>query len=352
MHKILLVEDDLISAEALKIELENLGYQIIDVVDDYDGAIAAASSSFVDCAVVDIDLHGSYAGIEIAKQIRQIGNCPIVFLSSYNHTQLLMQAAATMPYGYLNKPYRLVDLHTTITIAIQRHRLEILERQMTIQQQEFCRLVIQRDSTLFHDLKTPLATVMLALAQFENHPKVDLIKRSTQRALEIINQSQLTEQVDDLALPALEQFCLIKYANSLIQEILIISEYKCPITLICEFDSLMVEVQKSYLWQILTNLIQNAVKYSLPGKPIEVVVARQGKQVLLEVSDQGIGIPLDSLDQVFNFRYRAPNLGEIAGDGVGLYAVKQAVECLHGEISVSSVVGQGSLFAVSLPILI
>ncbi|MDX1976942.1 MAG: ATP-binding protein [Pseudanabaenaceae cyanobacterium bins.68] len=345
MNRILIVEDDLISAYALQTELENLDYRIIAIADDYESAIAAVTESFIDCAIVDINLHGKPIGIDIAKQIRQIGKCPIVFLSSYNNTQLLMQTAPAMPYGYLNKPYRLTDLHTTITTAIQKYRLEILEKQTARKQQEIYQLAIQRDATLFHDLRNSLGSIMLALSSFDDHPKSTVIKRAVDKALSIINQGQLAE---DLAPP--EQLCLIKYANSLIQEILIITQYKCPIALVSEFQHLQVEVCEKYLWQILNNLIHNAVKYSLPGKLIEVIIDQRGQKVILEVSDHGIGIPLESLEEIFNFNYRAANVGDIPGNGIGLYGVKQAIEALDGEIRVDSVVGQGSVFAIALPI--
>jgi signal transduction histidine kinase len=104
------------------------------------------------------------------------------------------------------------------------------------------------------------------------------------------------------------------------------------------------------LRQILTNLLSNAIKYSPEGSTIQVVLTcEDGQDVVLSVTDQGIGIGEDDLQQLFEPFHRGDNVGNIKGTGLGLAIVKRAVECHGGSIVCASVINQGSTFTVRLP---
>ena len=98
------------------------------------------------------------------------------------------------------------------------------------------------------------------------------------------------------------------------------------------------------LEQVIQNLIQNAIKYSLSGGTVAVLVERQGANAYVRVSDQGIGIPSVALPQLFRRFYRAPNadLQHISGMGIGLYVVKEIVELHGGTVEVASQVRQAA----------
>jgi PAS domain S-box-containing protein len=103
--------------------------------------------------------------------------------------------------------------------------------------------------------------------------------------------------------------------------------------------------------QILTNLLNNAIKYSPEGGTISLKVKRNGDKVTFDVSDPGIGIPPEHLPKVFQ-RFHRVDTGDTrkaGGTGIGLYLVKHLVEAHGGEIGVESEVGKGSTFSFSLP---
>ncbi|KXK15579.1 MAG: ATP-binding protein [Fimbriimonadaceae bacterium] len=105
--------------------------------------------------------------------------------------------------------------------------------------------------------------------------------------------------------------------------------------------------------QILTNLLNNAIKYSPSGGTITVRVRTEGEEIFVGVEDEGIGIPKDHLSKVFDKFHRVHNEDnrKIYGTGLGLYLVKHLVERVHlGRIWVESEVGKGSTFWVALPI--
>ncbi|MGI0482654.1 ATP-binding protein [Geminocystis sp. CENA526] len=108
-------------------------------------------------------------------------------------------------------------------------------------------------------------------------------------------------------------------------------------------------LDKKLLTQILTNLISNSVKYSGDNKIIDVVLTIQPKNIILEVIDRGIGIPLETQANLFTTFYRGKNVGNIQGTGLGLSIVKECVNLLKGTISVKSKVNEGTTVSINIP---
>jgi PAS domain S-box-containing protein len=100
---------------------------------------------------------------------------------------------------------------------------------------------------------------------------------------------------------------------------------------------------------ILINLIGNAIKYSDEGKTITLMTACTTERLIITVKDQGIGIPDEDKQHLFERFFRAGNAANIQGTGLGLNIVKKYVELLNGEISYSSVLNEGTTFIVDIP---
>jgi signal transduction histidine kinase len=104
------------------------------------------------------------------------------------------------------------------------------------------------------------------------------------------------------------------------------------------------------LYQVVSNLVSNAIKYTQPGGSVSVTLRATGEQVQLDVRDTGPGIPLEAQARIFERFYRAPSVAsDERGTGLGLAIVKSIVEQHGGRVWVTSAVGQGSTFSVSLP---
>jgi two-component system OmpR family sensor kinase len=103
------------------------------------------------------------------------------------------------------------------------------------------------------------------------------------------------------------------------------------------------------LFQAFSNLLSNAVKYSPAVSAIEVMMESSPDQVVVAVSDHGIGIPASDLAHLFERYHRGSNVSGIVGTGVGLYLVKTALDLHHGTVDVQSREGEGSCFTVRLP---
>jgi PAS domain S-box-containing protein len=108
---------------------------------------------------------------------------------------------------------------------------------------------------------------------------------------------------------------------------------------------------RGLLHQVVRKLVDNAVKYSPPGKGVQVRGRVEGDQLLLEVQDFGIGIPAEHVPRIFEKFYMVDGgiTRRAGGTGVGLYLVREIVRLHHGRLDVSSRPGQGSLFSVRLP---
>lgn len=103
--------------------------------------------------------------------------------------------------------------------------------------------------------------------------------------------------------------------------------------------------------EVLANLISNALRYTPTGGKIEVWADGEGDCTRIHVADNGLGIPADALENIFERFYRVKNekTRYINGTGLGLAIVKSIVEAHHGTIHVDSVVDQGTQFTISLP---
>jgi two-component system, OmpR family, sensor kinase len=104
------------------------------------------------------------------------------------------------------------------------------------------------------------------------------------------------------------------------------------------------------LFQVFSNLVSNAIKYSPSGGPIEISARVESEEVVVAIEDHGIGIPAKDLERLFERYHRGSNVSGIVGTGVGLYLVKMVVELHRGNIAVKSKEGEGTRVTVRLPI--
>jgi signal transduction histidine kinase len=100
---------------------------------------------------------------------------------------------------------------------------------------------------------------------------------------------------------------------------------------------------------IFSNLLSNAAKYSPEGGKIEMTINQNQQQLIIEICDEGIGIPLEEVDKIFDSFYRTKNTGTIEGTGLGLAIVKRSVNLHGGEIKVKSELNKGTTFTVTIP---
>lgn len=123
------------------------------------------------------------------------------------------------------------------------------------------------------------------------------------------------------------------------------------VRLASDLTGVVAQGDRARLTQILENLLSNALKFTPAGGTITVTVARAGDRAIMEVRDTGRGIPAGEVPHVFERHWRGSAAADTSGRGIGLAVVDELVRAHHGTVSVSSEVGRGSRFTVTLPAL-
>ncbi len=121
---VLVVEDESIVSKDIQHSLKKLGYNVVGASATGEMAIELAGSENPDIVLMDIMLKGEMNGIEAADKIKEKHAIPIIFLTAYADESTLSKAKITQPYGYILKPFKEIDLHTTIEMAIYKHGKE------------------------------------------------------------------------------------------------------------------------------------------------------------------------------------------------------------------------------------
>lgn len=121
---VLVVEDESIVAKDIQNSLKKLGYNVPSVENTGEDAIQSAAEHKPDLILMDIMLKGDISGIDAAEQIRKRYQIPVIFLTAYADESTLSKAKVTEPYGYIIKPFKEIDLHTSIEMALYKHGKE------------------------------------------------------------------------------------------------------------------------------------------------------------------------------------------------------------------------------------
>ncbi|MET0404610.1 MAG: ATP-binding protein [Cystobacter sp.] len=212
-----------------------------------------------------------------------------------------------------------------------------------------------------HELKTPLTPLSLRLAglerRMERHEPVDptLLRHARQHLMRLtslindlldasrIESGRLALQLSPTRMDTLVERALSSMDSERGEHRIDYSHPEEPVRI--RGDSLRLE-------QVIANLLENALKYSPGTSTVRVILEVRGDFALLIVSDEGIGIPKDQQEQLFERYFRARNvsISSYGGLGLGLYISRDIVERHGGRIWVESEVGQGATFYVALPL--
>lgn len=239
-------------------------------------------------------------------------------------------------------------VYTLLVIFRQRRLSEI--------QKEFI-------NNMTHEFKTPLSTIAISSEVLKDpniiHEPQRLLNYSTIIQTESHRLKQHVERVLQMARSEKNDGGVKKEklnVHGLIREVvqnsaLLLQEKKGEIVLHLNAIQQMISADKLHLTNVLFNLIDNAIKYNKHIPAIAIATENQGRQIILTVRDNGIGIGAKDQKKIFHQFYRVPtgNVHDVKGFGLGLNYVKQMVEAHHGKISVTSQLGEGSTFKIILP---
>lgn len=216
-------------------------------------------------------------------------------------------------------------------------------------------------NNITHELKTPIAVAyaandaLLNFNQAEEKSKRDQYLRISQEQLQRL--SGLVEQILSMSMERRKTFRLHPEEinlNGLITPLMEQHQLKAGkpvrIKLEMEPETLTIVADRTHFGNIISNLIDNAVKYSKEQAELTISCQQTGQRVIISVADRGIGIPWDKQKHIFDKFYRIPtgNLHNVKGYGLGLFYVKSMVGKHGGTITVKSEPGKGSTFTITL----
>ncbi len=252
--------------------------------------------------------------------------------------------------------YLIAESHDITNI---RHAEEVL-RQSLEKEKELGELKSRFVSIASHEFRTPLATIQAAsdLLKHYSHKMTEQkrLERLNKIQAEVRNMTSLLEEV--LIIGKVEAgklelhptpVDLREFCSGIIDDVYYSLGTKHQIDFSYEGTYYDAIVDTKLLRQIIDNLISNAIKYSPQGSNIGLELVYQSDQVILKISDRGIGIPKEDLDQIFDSFYRSRNVGNISGTGLGLTIAKASVDLHGGSLTVESEISVGSTFTVTIP---
>jgi signal transduction histidine kinase len=142
--------------------------------------------------------------------------------------------------------------------------------------------------------------------------------------------------------------------NTLVVEVAAMSQKVShrPINLLVTDEEVVVCADQDRLQQVLINLVDNAIKYSTPDQPVDLILEKNAQSALLHVRDRGIGIPLCHQHRIFERFYRVDESMTRSrdGTGLGLAIAKSLIEGMQGRITLRSKPAEGSIFTITLPL--
>ena len=144
-----------------------------------------------------------------------------------------------------------------------------------------------------------------------------------------------------------EDIALVEFCEKLAVEFIDVKTERSNLNFVIKGEPYNVALDPKLLTHSLSNLISNAFKYSVGKKNPDLTIDFKPNELVLSIKDYGIGIPEDELPKLFQPFFRANNVAEIKGTGLGLSIAKEYVEINKGQISASSVLGEGSCFEIT-----
>jgi signal transduction histidine kinase len=359
--RIVVIDDDYAMRLSCRQILAKSGYQV-ETFEDGAHGLDSILTTKPDLVVVDLKMPG-ISGMEVISRVKEIDPLiVIVVITGYPTIGSAVDAIKSGAFDFLPKPFTPDELRLVAKRALERRRLLLESSRL-----EFEREFLKRRFVTFvsHQLKTPLVAIhqyLEVLERMEDAPDTATKRREWhQRCLK--RTDGLLAIIDDwLTLSEIETSDLARRRVSVnLGEILsgildvyeeLAAESDVELTLDLAEDPLLVRGDPNCVSVLFDNLIVNAIKYNRAGGDVRVSGERVGGEVIVAVSDTGVGIPEKYRTFLFDefFRVGGDAARKTGGTGLGLPICKRIVSELGGKIEVESEEGVGSTFKVWLPV--
>ncbi len=395
---ILIVDDEKTIRTFLSRALISQGYTVV-AADTLGSAIEHISSREFDLLIIDKNLPDG-SGLDIIATIRDKGHrTEAILITGYSDTESAIQAVALGVFRYIRKPFDLDDLKIDINNALETGRLRrdlarrtedlektnqelwgalkrVYESERRTRQAERLANIGYLAAGVAHEINNPLSLLSMTIPYVTNEvgalaamagnefdeEKIKLslnqLARSltpTQEAIEFL--MRLASDLHSLGRTEKQSPVPVKIAEAAGSAMRLVRhqlKYKADVNLEIGED-ITVSGHASRLVQVFINLLTNAAKAIQHGSPkensVKLTSTVEDTDVVIQVSDTGVGIPDDHIDKIFKPFFTFSLKDEDQGSGIGLALVREIIEEHQGSISVSSKKDKGTTFAIRLPLL-
>jgi two-component system, sensor histidine kinase and response regulator len=369
MTRILVIDDEAAIRDEIVDWLNSEGYEALAVTESPEGVeyvlrnpadliISDATIPLLDSSGVWLEVHAHLAATQI----------PLLFMTDESNHEIIRNGLGLAPDLYINKPFTRPEFLQIVQTCLEKtawqmHKLQrdIEKMRAVLAEEREQRLLKAKMVAMFsHDFRNPL-TVILATSQLlrtygggieEPHRVVHMkrIEAAGRQLLEMLDDMLIIAQMDAGKLDSSPEPLLIaQFLERIVEEFQLLHGATHRIRFESNFTG-PVLADPRLLRQITANLISNAIKYSPLGGEVRIGLDRDEKgQFVLNVHDEGIGIPEADQPRLFDAFQRGSNVSNLAGTGLGLAIVKQAVELHGGSIHLVSQNGQGTTISVAIP---
>lgn len=373
--KILVVEDESVVALDIQKQLESLGYGDVCSVRSADRALAIASSSPLDLALLDIHIEGTMDGVELGKVLRMRYDTPIVYLTAFADSTTIHRAKHTEPYGYLIKPVDQRELRSAVAMALHKHKMEKDQAEADSKARELERQLLQAQKMdaigkltagIAHELNNALLTVMGNIGLAKNYggddsrvdERLQLALKGCERSAALIRQLMGFARQGFYRPERTDFDELVREAIGFLSPIL---EKNVSLHFECSSIPNEVIVDRGQFHQVVANLVINAQQAMQNGGRIYLACGRSeqlspshrnpeavpGTFITLRVEDEGEGIDPSHIDRVFEPFFSTKPKSQ--GTGLGLSVVYGIMQRHGGWIDLESEKGRGTTVTLYLP---
>jgi len=365
--KILIVDDEKDLVEMLAYNLERKGHKTIKAYDGFE-AWEKIESEMPDLLILDL-MMPNLDGWELCRLVRRSQS------KAVKEMGILMLTARAMPedrvYGleigaddYLTKPFSLNELILRVEKLMEKRKTI---SQLTEKMESLHSSIETKESNLrriAHDLKSPLISIGFSakrmLRKSQNEETSGALKTIFDSSLHLTRWIDETLFFHDLTQSTWQEHVKEVDVKSLVQQTIdLLKESGSEKGITIEFKTSPsipgISCHEPLMYRALVNLLSNALKYTPRGGKVEVglitYLNKRGTGVMeISIKDNGIGIPEEDLEKIFEPYYRGKNISTEEGKGIGLSFVKEVIDLHGGKILVQSELNKGSTFSILLPI--
>ena len=369
---ILVVDDTPANLQVLAGMLKDRGYKVRPVPSG-KLALLAAERDPPDLILLDINMP-EMNGFEVCEHLKaadSLKGIPVIFISALTEPLDKVKAFAIGGVDYITKPFQMEELHARVETHLKLRRLQIELEETNARLAKADRRKNEFLAMLAHELRNPLAPICNALqimrltASRERQRPEDETVQSASAMMErqvgqmvrlvddLLDVSRISQGKIELRSGRIDLASVVHHAVEAIRPQCKSMDHALTVTL--PPKPIFLNADSTRLAQVVGNLLNNASKFTDKGGQIWLTVEREGKQAVIRVRDNGIGIAADQLPRIFEMFVQIDTSLErsVSGLGIGLTLVKTLVEMHDGTVEVHSAgVGQGSELVVRLPIVV